>query len=96
MDPQARFHFSVTIQSLELFTLSAMRRLASQCQPQINREIAVTGANKDEWKRNQGKVTFYFTNSSNRTEFLKESTLLFKTGWKQISHDDKKTAPRQS
>jgi hypothetical protein len=96
MERCEHFHFSVTIQSWELFMLSAMRGLASQCQPQINRQIAVAGASNDKWKRNQGEVTFYFTSASNRTEFLREATLIFKTGWKNISHDDKKTAPRQN
>ena len=76
--------------------VSAMRRLAWQCQPQINRQIAAAGTSNAQWKRNQGKATFYFTSRSNRTEFLGETSRLFRTGWEKISQDDKRTAPRQS
>jgi hypothetical protein len=90
------FHFSVTIQSEEFFIISAMRGLTRQCQPEINHQIAAAGASKAQWKRQHGVVTFYFTGASNRKDFLKESSLLFSTGWKEISQDHKKTAPRQS
>ena len=93
---RAHFHFSVSIQSEELFMLSAMRGLAWECQPQINRQIAVAAASNDQWKRDQGEATFYFTSTSNRTEFLRELNLLFRTGWEKTNLDDKKTAPRQS
>jgi len=73
--------------------LSAMRGLARQCQPQINRQIAVAGASNDEWKRNHGEATFYFTSTSNRTDFLTEVNLLFRTGWERTNRDDKKIAP---
>jgi len=96
MNQREHFHFSVAIQSEELFVLSALRDLACQCQPQIDRHLAVAGANNDQWKRNQGEVTFYFTSTSNRAEFLREATLIFATGWEKISRDDKKTAPRQN
>jgi tRNA G46 methylase TrmB len=95
MSQHEHFHFSVTIKSEELFMVSAMRRLARQCQPQINRQIAVAGTNNAKWKRNQGNATFYFTNSANRTEFLSEMSLIFPTGWKKVSHDEKRIAPRQ-
>jgi hypothetical protein len=96
MGRREQFHFSITVQSDDLFVVSALRGLACQCQPQINRRIAVAGASNDEWKRNQGEVTFYFTSTSNRAEFLKEATLLFATGWEKRSRDDKKTAPRHN
>ena len=76
--------------------VSAMRRLAWQCQPQINRQIAVAGTGNDQWKRNLGRATFYFTSSANRTEFLGELSLIFPTGWEKISHDEKRTAPRHN
>jgi hypothetical protein len=90
------FHFSVTIKSEEFFMLGALRGLACQCQPQINRHIAASGASNDKWKRNKGDVIFYFTSTTNRAEFVREATLLFATGWKKIGRDDKKTAPRQN
>jgi hypothetical protein len=96
MDRHEHFHFSVTIQSEELFMVSAMRRLAWQCQPQINRRIAAAGTGNDLWKRNQGRATFYFTSTANRTEFLGELSRIFPTGWEKISHDEKRTAPRQN
>jgi hypothetical protein len=83
MNQHEHFHFSVTVQSEELFMVSAMRRLAWQCQPQINRQIAVAGASNDKWKHNQGNATFYFTSAANRREFLKETALIFPTGWKK-------------
>ena len=76
--------------------VSAMRRLARQCQPQINRQIAAAGTSNDKWKHNQGKVTFYFTSIANRTEFLNEISLIFPKGWEKISHDEKRTAPCQN
>ena len=76
--------------------VSAMRRLAWQCQPQINRQIAAAGTNNDQWKCNQGRATFYFTRTANRTEFLGELSRIFPTGWKKISRDEKRTAPRQN
>jgi len=94
MGQRQHFHFSVTIQSDELFMVSALRGLARQCQPQINRRMAVAEASNDTWRRHQGEVTFYFTSTSNRAEFLREATLLFATGWENMSRDDKKTAPR--
>jgi hypothetical protein len=93
MGQREHFHFSVTIQSDELFMVSALRGLARQCQPQINRQMAVAEASNDKWKRDQGEVTFYFTSPSNRAEFLREATLLFATGWEKMSRDDRKTAP---
>ncbi len=75
--------------------VSAMRRLAWLCQPEINRQIATAGTGNDEWKHNHGNATFYFTSPANRREFLKETSLLFPTGWEIISRDDKRTAPRQ-
>jgi hypothetical protein len=96
MSQHEHFHFSVTIQSWELFMLSAMRGLAWQCQPQINRQIAVAGTSDANWKRNQGKATFYFTSTANRAEFLSEMSLIFPTGWEKISHDEKRIAPRQN
>ena len=96
MDRHEHFHFSVTIQSEELFMVSAMRRLAWQCQPQINRRIAAAGTGNDQWKRNQGRATFYFTSTANRTEFLGELSRIFPTGWEKISHDEKRMAPRQN
>jgi hypothetical protein len=96
MGQHEHFHFSVTIRTEELFMVSAMRGLACQCQPQINRQIAVAGAGNDKWKHNQGEATFFFTSTDNRAEFLSEATMLFSTGWEKIRHDDKKTAPRQS
>jgi hypothetical protein len=95
MNRHEHFHFSVTVQSEELFMVSAMRRLAWQSQPQINRQIAAAGAGNDQWKHNQGKATFYFTSAANRREFLIEISLLFPTGWEKISHDEKRAAPRQ-
>ena len=76
--------------------VSAMRRLAWQCQPQINRQIAIAGASNAQWKRNQGKATFYFTRTANRAEFLSEISLIFPTGWEKISRDEKRIAPRQN
>jgi hypothetical protein len=96
MNGHDHFHFSVTIQSEEFFIVSAMRGLARQCQPEINHQIAAAGASKAQWKRQHGEVTFYFTTTSNRQEFLKESSLLFATGWKKTSQDHKKTAPRRN
>src|ERR1039458_7708306 len=96
MNRHEHFHFSVTIQSKELFMVSAMRKLAWECQPQINRQIAAAGTNNDQWARNQGRATFYFTSTANRTEFLRELSLILPTGWEKISHDNKRTAPRQS
>jgi len=96
MSQREHFHFSVTIQSWELFMVSAMRRLAWQCQPQINRQIAIAGASNAQWKRNQGKATFYFTSTANRAEFLSEISLIFPTGWEKISRDEKRIAPRQN
>jgi hypothetical protein len=96
MNRHEHFHFSVTVQTCELFMVSAMRRLARQCQPQINRQIATAGTSNDQWKHNQGNATFYFTSPSNRMEFLKETSLIFPSGWKKISHDEKRTAPRQN
>jgi len=75
--------------------LSAMRGLAWQCQPQINRAIAVAGASNDKWKGNQGEATFYFASASNRTQFLRELKLIFRTGWEKTNRDDKKTAPAE-
>jgi len=75
--------------------VSAMRRLAWQCQPQINRKIATAGTGNAKWKLNQGKATFYFTSTVNRTEFLRELSLILPTGWEKISHDEKRIAPRQ-
>jgi hypothetical protein len=89
------FHFSVSIQSEELFMLSAMRGLAWQCQPQINRQIAVAAASNDKWKRNHGEATFHFTSDSNRREFLRELKGLFPTGWEKTNRDDKKKAPAE-
>ena len=96
MNRHEHFHFSVTIQSEELFMVSAMRRLAWQCQPQINRRIAAAGTGNDQWKRNQGRATFYFTSTANRTEFLGELSRILPTGWEKISHDEKRMAPRQN
>jgi hypothetical protein len=96
MGHHGHFHFSVAIQCEELFILSALRGLACQCQPQINRQIAVSGASNDKWKRDQGVATFYFTSTSNRAEFLRQATLILRAGWERISRDDKKTAPRQN
>jgi hypothetical protein len=84
MNQHEHFHFSVTVQSEELFMVSAMRRLAWQCQPQINRQIAAAGTGNDNWKHNQGNATFYFTSAANRREFLKETALIFLTGWKKL------------
>jgi hypothetical protein len=95
-DGHEHFHFSVTIQSEELFMVSAMRRLAWQFQPQINRRIATAGTGNDQWKRNQGRATFYFTSTANRTEFLGELSRIFPTGWEKIGHDEKRMAPRQN
>jgi hypothetical protein len=96
MNRHEHFHFSVTIQSEELFMVSAMRRLAWQCQPQLNRQIAAAGTNNDQWARNQGRATFYFTSTANRTEFLRELSRILPTGWEKISRDNKTTAPRQN
>jgi len=96
MNRHEHFHFSVTVQTWELFMVSAMRRLAWECQPQINRQIAAAGTGNDQWKRNQGRATFYFTSTANRSEFLGELSLIFPTGWEKISHDEKRTAPRQN
>jgi hypothetical protein len=95
MSQHEHFHFSVTIKCEELFILGALRGLAWQCQSQINRHIATSGARNDEWKRNQGDATFYFTSTANRAEFLNEATLLFKTGWEKIGRDDRQTPPRK-
>ena len=83
MNRHEHFHFSVTIQSKELFMVSAMRKLAWECQPQINRQIAAAGTNNDQWARNQGRATFYFTSTANRTEFLRELSLILPTGWEK-------------
>ena len=96
MGKYENFHFSVTIKCEELFMLAALRGLACECQPQINRRIALAGARNDKWKRNKGFATFYFTSTSNRAEFLREATLLFATGWKKIDRKDEKAAPRQN
>ena len=96
MSQREHFHFSVTIQSWELFMLSAMRRLPWQCQPQISPQLAVAGTSNANWKRDQGKATFYFTSTANRAEFLGEMSLIFPTGWEKISHDEKRIAPRQN
>jgi hypothetical protein len=95
MGQHEHFHFSVTIKTEELFMLAALRGLACQCQPQINRHIAASEARNDKWKRNQGKATFYFTSTSNRAEFLREAALLFASGWEKIGREDKKIAPHQ-
>jgi hypothetical protein len=90
------FKFSVVIQSKDLYMVSAMRGLAWQCQPQINRQISVAGASNEQWKTDNGAVTFYFTSPANRTVFLDEVSRLFKEGWEKISEDNTKTAPPQS
>jgi hypothetical protein len=90
------FKFSVTIQSENLFMVSAMRGLAMCCQSEINRQIAVAGASNGHWKANEGRATFYFTSPSNRTMFLKEVSILFGTGWGKIQQDNNKAAPPRS
>ena len=90
------FKFSVIIHSEDLFMVSAMRGLAWQCQSEINRQISVAGASNDRWKRDSGKVTFYFTSSENRSVFLDHVNRLFKEGWKEIGRDNNTTAPPQS
>jgi hypothetical protein len=90
------FKFSVVIESKDLFMVSAMRGLAWQCQPEINRNISVAGASNEKWEKNDGKVTFYFTKPENRQTFLEQISRLFKEGWKEIARDNNKTAPPQS
>jgi hypothetical protein len=96
MNGHEHFRFSVTIRSEEFFIISAMRGLARACQPEINHQIAAAGAGKAQWKRQHCEVTFYFTCTSNRKDFIKESALLFRRGWEEISQGQRKTAPRQS
>ena len=96
MSQHAHFKYSVEIQSADLFMVSAMRGLAWQCQEQINRQITVAGASNKQWKRNAGKVTFYFTSPANRSLFLEQTQRLFLTGWTKIYEDNTRTAPPQS
>ncbi len=96
MTQHDHFKFSVTIACKDLFMVSAMRGLAWQCQPEINRQISVAGASNDRWKASGGTVTFYFTSPANRTLFLAKSSEFFPFGWKEIGRDDTKIAVRQS
>jgi hypothetical protein len=96
MRQHEHFKFSVTIHCPDLFMISAMRGLAWQCQPEINRQISVSGASNAQWHRREGKATFYFTTRGNRIKFLAEASRLFKIGWEEIDQNDVKTAPPQS
>ena len=76
--------------------VSAMRSIACECQPQISRQIAVSGASNGKWKRDLGEVTFYFTSASNRREFICEVSRILRTGWEETGRGDKKAAPHRN
>lgn len=83
------FRYSVTIQSDDLAVVHCLRALNQFAQKESNLRIGWGGTKEKDWARDAHKVTFRFTRTKYRDEFLREAHRLLPQGsWREVGQSD--------
>src|SRR5436190_23422722 len=70
------YRFSATIHSDDLALVYALRGLSQHAQRTGNPRIPWGGTKRSDWERDGHRVTFHFSQSSYRSEFLDDARRL--------------------
>ena len=85
--------FSITIHTTDVAILYCLRALADYSQKTGNTRITWGGTTKNNWKSNNNAVTFRFTKSDYRVDFIKEvKRILAKNSWQIEGESDNNPA----
>ena len=89
------FHFSVTIACDDLALVCCLRGLSTHRQGDGNVDAPWRGTGRREWTHNGNRVTFRFTSSRLRGDFIADAKRLFPFGsWHEVSRDDADAPPQ--
>ena len=82
----SQFRYSITVEPQDdavLFCLRALWQYAER-EPASTIGLTTTG----EWRTDEGRVTFRFSNPYNRSDFLGEATRLLAGKWTRFATSD--------
>jgi len=80
------YKFSVTVHTDDLAVLYCLRGLTMHCQATGNARIPWGGTKRNDWQRDEHRVTFHFQQVY-REHFLRETERLFPNDlWKKTAH----------
>ena len=93
MTTHADHKYSITIFTNDLAVVNCLRALSKFSQRTGNNNIPYAGTKDKDWKRDDKKVTFHFSNPDYRDGFVFEiNRLLPPDLWKEISKSDNNPA----
>ena len=82
-------HFSIQVQTNDLAVLYCLRALADYSQEKGNTRITWGGTSREDWRRNNNRVKFHFSEDKYRARFVAESKRVLPEGtWQVIKQSD--------
>jgi hypothetical protein len=91
------YHYSATICTDDRALVGCFRSLSQHCQRDGNVRIPWGGTKDVDWQRDGNCVTFRFTTSAYRDDFINEAVRLFPRNlWREAGRSDSDPAQPQS
>ncbi|GAA4562765.1 hypothetical protein GCM10023176_05190 [Micromonospora coerulea] len=92
----AACRYSVTLKTDDLAVLHMLRGLTQHCYSGRLPQISWGGTTAKSWRLSDGRATFRFSTSADRSQFLREAERLLPAGtWKLEGTDDNDPASPQ-
>ena len=92
-----QFHYSVTIFSDDLAVVGCLRSLSQHSQATGNARIPWGGTKREDWEHDRHHVTFRFTSTVYRDDFLRQAQRLLPAGlWRVAGQSDSDPASPQA
>jgi hypothetical protein len=97
MSQHAEFHYSITVRTDDLAVLHCLRSLSQYAQKSGNKRIPWGGTKESDWNARDHCVTFHFTSTSYRRDFLAQiERLLPRNLWEKAGENDADPAMPQN
>jgi hypothetical protein len=96
MTPHSDFRFSITVTTDDLAVVYALRALSDFSQATGNSRITWGGTKDDDWMSAGKQVTFRFSKSNYRDNFVATANRLLLSGsWRETARNDNDPASPQ-
>lgn len=97
MSQHSLYHYSITLSTDDEAVLHCLRALSQYAQKSGNVRIPWGGTKRPDWKRNNHKAKFHFSDPGYRKVFRNEIERIIPSGlWKFIGENDNDPAEPQN
>ena len=85
---QSQFRYSITVETQDSAVVYCLRALWQYAERHPASAAAYDVSTTGEWRADDGKITFRFSNPYNRADFLGEATRLLAGKWTRLGTSD--------